>query len=201
MLDNKTDAQHILVVDDEMSICEILSKYLSKNGYDVLQAQSAEKAIEIMKEKNVDLVLTDIKMPGMTGVDLLKWIKGYNDFIPVIMTTGFPTLDTAIEALKLGAYDYLNKPFHLEEIVEKVARALQTRQLEEDNLLFSKLVSLHQVTKVLSSTHNISKLNIRFLDYSVKISHSAGGAIMYFNETSELGIGLTSQEPFNKKFW
>ncbi len=201
MSEEKMSNRHLLVVDDEISICEIVSAFLGKNGYTVYQAQSGEQAIEILKEKEIDLVLSDIKMPGMTGVELLKWIKEYNSFLPVIITTGFPTLDTAIEALKLGAYDYLTKPFHLEEINEKVNRALQTRQLEEDNLLFSKLVSLHEVTKVLSSTHNLEQLNERFLDYSVKISRSNGGALFFSDSSQQLRIALTTPEPFDMTFW
>jgi len=105
-------------------------------GYTVTCVGTAEAAIETIKQTTVDLVLTDIKMPGMSGVELLKWVREYNRTLPVVMTTGFPTLDTAIEALKLGAFDYLTKPFHLEEIAEKIKRALVNRQLEEENCSF-----------------------------------------------------------------
>lgn len=193
--------KQVLVVDDEKSICEIVKAYLQKNGYSVFQALSGEKAVEIIKENKIDLVLTDIKMPGMNGVDLLKWVKKYNNSLPVIMTTGFPTLDTAIEALKLGAYDYLTKPFHLEEVVEKISRAIQTRQLEEDNLLFSKLVSLHEVTKELSSTHILNELYNRFLNYSIKVSRSNGGSLLFFDDSLQLKIVLVSSEPYNETFW
>lgn len=201
MVEHKNATRQILVVDDEVSICEILTSFLKKNGYSVFYALNGEQAITIIKQHDIDLVLTDIKMPGMTGVDLLKLIKGYNAFLPVIMTTGFPTLDSAIEALKLGAFDYLTKPFHLEEIIEKITRALQTRQLQEDNLLFSKLVSLHEITKNLSSTHSVQDLNRRFLDYAVKISHSNGGALFFVNSCSRLHIALTSVQPFDERFW
>ena len=200
MLDANKEKQ-ILVVDDEQSICEIVKAYLQKNGYSVFQALSAEKAVEIIKENRIDLVLTDIKMPGMNGVDLLKWVKGYNNSLPVIMTTGFPTLDTAIEALKLGAYDYLTKPFHLEEVIEKISRAIQTRQLQEDNLLFSKLVSLHGVTKELSSTRVLDELYNRFLNYSIKVSRSNGGSLLFFDESLQLKIVLASSEPYDETFW
>lgn len=200
MLD-ANESKHVLVVDDEKSICDIVKVYLQTNGYTVYLALSGEEAVEIIKENTIDLVLTDIKMPGMTGVDLLKWVKEYNNSLPVIMTTGFPTLDTAIEALKLGAYDYLTKPFHLEEVIEKISRAIQTRQLQEDNLLFSKLVSLHEVTKELSSTHLLDELYNRFLSYSIKMSRSSGGALLFFDESSQLKITLTSLEPYNEAFW
>ena len=194
-------SKHVLVVDDEKSICDIVKAYLKENGYTVYLALSGEEAVEIIKENTIDCVLTDIKMPGMTGVDLLKWVKEYNNSLPVIMTTGFPTLDTAIEALKLGAYDYLTKPFHLEEVIEKISRAIQTRQLQEDNLLFSKLVSLHEVTKELSSTHILNELYYRFLNYSMKMSRSNGGSLLFFNESSQLKTALVSSEPYNEAFW
>jgi DNA-binding NtrC family response regulator len=116
-------------------------------------------------------------MPGISGVELLKRIKEKNNSLPVLITTGFPTLDSAIDALKYGANDYLTKPFHLEEISEKVKRALARKQLEEENLLFSKLVSLHEVTKILASTLDVIDLNTKFLDYSIRMSKADGGAL------------------------
>ena len=171
----KPEDIHLLIVDDEKSICEILGQYLRMKGYSVNIARSAEDAINIIKKDKIDLVLSDIKMPGMSGVDLLNWIRKYNRVLPVLLTTGFPTLDSAIEALKLGAFDYLTKPFHLEEIGEKIKRALLNKQMEEENRLFSKLVSLHEVTKILASTHEISDLNHKVLDYTVKIAKAGGG--------------------------
>jgi len=201
MNESKPNGRTILVVDDERSICDILTVYLHKSGYSVFQAQEGQQAVAIIKENVIDLVLSDIKMPGMNGVDLLKWIKEYNNSLPVIMTTGFPTLDTAIEALKLGAYDYLTKPFHLEEIIEKISRAIQTRHLQEENILFSKLVSLHEVTKILSSTHILEELYSRFLDYSMKMSRSDGGSLQFFDDTSKLRIALSSADPYDEAFW
>ncbi len=150
---------HLLVVDDESSICEILGQFLRKKAYTVTTVNSVSEALEIVKKTAVDLIVSDIKMPGISGVDFLKLVKENYPTIPVLLTTGFPTFDTAIEALKLGAYDYLTKPFHLEEISEKIKRALFNKKLEEDNLLFSKLVSLHEMTKVLSSTLDADELN------------------------------------------
>ncbi|MBD3391202.1 MAG: response regulator [Chitinivibrionales bacterium] len=191
----------VLVVDDEKSICDLLCQYLRKQGYNVFRAASGEEAVRIVEVNGIDLVLSDIKMPGMTGVDLLKWIKEYDRFLPVIITTGFPTLDTAIEALKLGAFDYLTKPFHLEEIGEKVRRALINRQLEEENILFSKLVSLHEVTKVLSSTHIVPDLNKRLLDFSVKLARADGGALMFFDSFSRLYTSETFPADHDPAFW
>jgi response regulator RpfG family c-di-GMP phosphodiesterase len=191
----------ILIVDDEKSICEILAQFLTLKGYKVYLAGSAEEAIKVLKADPIDIVLSDIKMPGLSGVDLLKWIREYNPSVPVLLTTGFPTLDTAIEALKLGAYDYLTKPFHLEEIWEKIKRALTSKKLEEENVLFSKLVSLHEVTKVLASTLEIDNLNTKVLDFSARISRADAGALMLYSETGQLEIVTASPPPFDASFW
>jgi HD-GYP domain-containing protein (c-di-GMP phosphodiesterase class II) len=139
-------------------------------------------------------------MPGLSGVELLKWVREYNRSLPVIITTGFPTLDTAIESLKLGAFDYLTKPFHLEEIAEKIKRALVNKQLEEENLLFSKLVSLHEVTKILASTYQLAELNRKVLDFSVKIAKADCGSLMLFNETGVLSPAVSTERPA-REFW
>jgi putative nucleotidyltransferase with HDIG domain len=137
----------------------------------------------------------------MSGVDFLKNIKEKHPTIPVLLTTGFPTLDTAIEALKLGAYDYLTKPFHLEEISEKVKRALLTRKLEQDNLLFSKLVSLHEITKILSSTLDSNELHSQFLDFSTKAVKADGSALMFIDPMGKLIITNTVGEEFDREFF
>ncbi|MBN1578234.1 MAG: response regulator, partial [Chitinispirillaceae bacterium] len=92
------EKKHILVVDDEFSICEVLGQYLKKDGYNVTMASSGEEALEVLGRTAVHLIISDIKMPGISGVDLLKHVKETNGALPVLMTTGFPTLDTAIEA-------------------------------------------------------------------------------------------------------
>lgn len=191
----------LLIVDDEKSICDILSQYLHKKGYEIAVAASGEKAIEILEKDGADLVLTDIKMPRMSGVDLLKWVKEFDRTLPVIMTTGYPTLDTAVEALKLGAFDYLTKPFHLEEISEKIRRALANKRLEEENLLFSKLVSLHEVTKVLASTYQPTELNRKFIDYSIRLSRADGGVLMFQYGPGNINVVDSSGARFDRAFW
>lgn len=196
-----TDKKHILVVDDEISICEVISQYLRKSGYLVSTAPSGEEAVELLRQHSVNLVISDIKMPGMTGVDLLKHIKEVHTSLPVLMTTGFPTLDTAIEALKLGAFDYMTKPFHLEEIGEKVRRAFNSIKLHEENVLFSRLVSLHEVTKQLASTLDIHELNCKFLDFSIKMVKADGGSLLLVDPSGKLAITETAGESFEPVYW
>jgi response regulator RpfG family c-di-GMP phosphodiesterase len=197
----KAEEIKLLIVDDERSICDILKQYLQMKGYTVFIARSAENAMEIIKQENIDLVLSDIKMPGMSGVELLKWIHEYNRVLPVLLTTGFPTLDSAIEALKFGAFDYLTKPFHLEEIGEKIKRALLNKQLEEENRLFSKLVSLHEVTKSISSTHNRIDLNNKILDFAVKITKASAGALVSVDDYGKMSFSNTTANPYGSEFF
>ncbi|MBN1309159.1 MAG: response regulator [Chitinispirillaceae bacterium] len=195
------EKKHILVVDDEFSICEVLGQYLKKDGYNVTMASSGEEALEVLGKSPVHLIISDIKMPGISGVDLLKHVKETDGALPVLMTTGFPTLDTAIEALKLGAYDYMTKPFHLEEIGEKVKRAFSTIKLQEENVLFSKLVSLHEVTKELTATLEVNELNYKFLDFSLRMVKADGGALLLVDHMGKLAITETAGEHFTPAYW
>ncbi|MBN1758479.1 MAG: response regulator [Chitinispirillaceae bacterium] len=193
--------RHILIVDDEISICEVLGQFLRREGYTVSIASSGEEGLSILRGGDVHLIISDIKMPGMSGVDLLKQIKADSLSLPVLMTTGFPTLDTAIEALKLGAYDYMTKPFHLEEIGEKVRRAFQSRKLQEENLLFSRLVSLHEVTKTLASTLEVQELNCKFLDFSLRMIKADGGSLLLVDQAGKLAITETAGDHYEPAFW
>jgi two-component system NtrC family response regulator len=103
---NKT----ILIVDDEKDLCAILSDALSQDHYRVVTAFNGKTALQLAKKEKPDLILLDIKMPGMDGLEVLRKIKKMKKEIVVIMFTGYGTLETAREAMKLGAYDYVTKP-------------------------------------------------------------------------------------------
>lgn len=113
----------VLVVDDEKNLLVLLERVLKKEGYEVLSAANAEEALQVMDQSQVDIVLTDIKMPGMDGITLMDTIKKTDDSIEVIIMTAFATLDTAINALKMGARDYIRKPFDIDEVVDAVHNA------------------------------------------------------------------------------
>lgn len=115
----------ILVVDDEGAIRYSVSKTLERVGYEVHTAASGEEALEMMHNTNYDVVLTDIRMPGISGVDLLARIKEESADIVVILMTGYASLGTAVESLRLGAHDYLIKPSSSEDIRESVSRGIE----------------------------------------------------------------------------
>ena len=128
-----TAADTVLVVDDEVRIRRLLEMALGDGGYRVLAAGSAEEAEHLLEKEAVDLVLTDLALPGRSGLKLLSHIRSQGSETPVILITAFGTVESAVEAMKLGAFDYVIKPFRTEEIEALVARALQLRRTEWEN--------------------------------------------------------------------
>src|SRR5918911_4568070 len=114
----------ILVVDDERPQREILEEILSSQGYDVTTAASGEAALRIARERRFDLALTDLKMTGMDGIELLSKLLAFDSSIIVILLTAHGSVDSAKEALRRGAFDYLEKPFEREQLLETIRRAL-----------------------------------------------------------------------------
>jgi DNA-binding response OmpR family regulator len=127
-MDMNNEAAHILVVDDEGAIRYSVSKTLQRVGYTVHEAASGEEALEMMKKQDYDVVLTDIRMPGLTGVELLKRIKETAPDAIVILMTGYASLGTAVESLRLGAHDYLIKPSSSQDIRQSVAKGVERAQ-------------------------------------------------------------------------
>lgn len=115
----------ILVVDDEKNQREILETILSGEGYDITTASSGEAAMKFVESRRFDLVLTDLKMTGMSGLDLLKELTNFDKSIIVILLTAHGSVDSAVDALRLGAFDYLQKPYDKNKLLETVSRALQ----------------------------------------------------------------------------
>ncbi|MRR54785.1 MAG: sigma-54-dependent Fis family transcriptional regulator [Deltaproteobacteria bacterium] len=124
----------ILVVDDEISMREFLGILMEREGYRVDLADSAESAVTLLQSASYDLVISDVKMPGMDGLALLAHVREFASDTAVIMVTAFSTAEHAVEAMKLGAYDYIAKPFNVEEIRIIVKNALDRRTLAKENL-------------------------------------------------------------------
>ena len=123
----------ILVVDDDMSLRKMLEAVLTDDGYDVKEADDGQHAIEFVEEQFYDLILMDIRMTRMGGIEALKRIKKLSPGIPVIIMTAYASVETAREALKSGAFDYLTKPLDIDELKLIVQRALRHHQLEQEN--------------------------------------------------------------------
>lgn len=119
----------VLVVDDEKNYLFVLEDLLSDEGYEVLTASSASEAFEIIQRETIDTVLSDIKMPGMTGVELLEKVLNFDSDMPVILMTAFAEVDQAVNAMKRGALDHIQKPFDNQDVKRAVARGVEKRQL------------------------------------------------------------------------
>lgn len=125
--------KRVLVVDDEQLILKIISDILTKEGYDVLVANNCEKAADLLKTTSFDVVLSDIKMPLKSGIDLLEEIKNKDPNIPVILMTGFASLETAVEAVQNGAFDYLIKPLDYGKLKSVIEHAADRYELYREN--------------------------------------------------------------------
>ncbi len=122
---------NILVVDDEVNVIESFQQLL-EDDYKVLTATNGEEALEKVAKENLDIVLLDIRMPGMDGIEVLRRIEEMRENVDVIMVSAVNTMKTAIEAMKLGAYDYITKPFEAEEVVVSIGKALEKRRLARE---------------------------------------------------------------------
>jgi two-component system, NtrC family, response regulator PilR len=146
----------VLVVDDERSMRELLSIVLRREGYDVTIAENGRVAVEQLERSRFDLLISDIKMPDMSGVDVLRAAKRIDSDILGIMITAFASADTAIEAMRLGAHDYLSKPFDVDELKIIVRNALERRQLRQENLLLKRaLQSSHQFSSIVGRSETM----------------------------------------------
>ncbi len=127
-----TAQERILVVDDEEQMRELLTKVLSKNGYHVSVCGEGTEALALLEREPMDLVVTDVRMPGLGGMEALRAIKELNPEIVVIIMTAFGSIDQAVQAVKEGAYDYINKPFKIDEMLLTIEKALEERRLRRE---------------------------------------------------------------------
>jgi two-component system, NtrC family, response regulator PilR len=139
----------ILVVDDERSMRELLAIVLRREGYDVLLAENGTSAIATLEREPVDILISDIKMPDLSGVDVLRAAKRVDQDILGIMITAFASTETAVEAMRLGACDYLSKPFDVDLLRMKVREKIESRQLRQENVLLKRTLGLsHQFANI-----------------------------------------------------
>ena len=126
------EKKQVLIVDDEPNLRKILAAQLSRDGYEVMLAEDGEQGLTMLRENHIDLIVTDLKMPKVDGMELLRQALRESPDLPIVMITAHGTVDTAVEALKLGAFDYLTKPFDKDEVRQVVAKALKTRALAQE---------------------------------------------------------------------
>ena len=143
----------ILVVDDEPSMREMLAIMLFKEGFEVLVAESRAAAAKVFAQGTVDMVITDVKLPDGDGIEILRHVKSASPQTVVIVMTAFGSTETAVAALKLGAHDYLVKPFDVEELKIVVRGALESQHLKEENLrLRAELDAQHGIERIVATS-------------------------------------------------
>ena len=146
----------VLVVDDERSMRELLAIVLKREGYDVLLAENGRMAIDALNRGPIDLLISDIKMPDMSGVEVLRAAKQIDPDILGIMVTAFASTETAVEAMRLGACDYLSKPFDVDLLKMKVREKIENRQLRQENVLLKRTLGLsHQFANIIGRSQSM----------------------------------------------
>jgi two-component system response regulator PilR (NtrC family) len=178
----------ILVVDDERSMRELLAIVLRREGYEVLLAENGRSAVSLLEREPVDLLISDIKMPDLSGVDVLRAAKKIDPDILGIMITAFASTESAVEAMRLGACDYLSKPFDIDLLKMKVREKIENRQLRQENVLLKKTLGLaHQFSNIIG--RSASMLDVFKMVQTVSRTNST---ILLTGE-SGTGKGLVAQ--------
>jgi len=179
----------ILVVDDEEIIRQLLVRAFGENGYHVEAVEDAEVALKRIKEDSFNLLITDLKMPKVGGMDVLKEIKNVNPYIEVIIITGYPTIELAVEAVKIGAFDFICKPFDLEQMKTAVKRCLEKQKFSINHVKLGELTTLFEISKTININMDIESLLVRILDSALEIVKARKGSILLLDEnTRELTI-------------
>ncbi len=172
----------ILIVDDEDSVRDSLYNWFIEDGYEVQTAENAKKALSLLEGESFDIILADIKMPGMDGLEMLRRIKALNNEAIVIIMTAFATVDTAVQALKDGAFDYVTKPFDPDDLSHLIRNASKQIELKDENaVLKERVVSLENVEDMIGVSEGMQKV-FREIE---SVAHSNASVII----TGESGTG------------
>ncbi len=139
----KIGMHRILVIDDDEVVRDVLKTFLKEVGFSVAVTGAGRSGIDMLKEENFDIVLTDLVMPEMNGIDVLKEIKAVKADLPVVVMTAFGTIQTAVEAMRLGAFDYVTKPFVMEELMIVIRRAVEVTKIQRENIRLKKQLKSH----------------------------------------------------------
>lgn len=174
----------ILVADDELGMRQMLSTALEFEGYQVVTAVNGAEALDKIRQNKFNLVITDLKMPKMDGIQLLEEIKKINPGLEVIMATGHGTIEDAVAAMKNGAYDFILKPYNLDELNGLVSRALEKNELKT-------MVALYEASHDVFSTMELGKLLEKIMDMSREVLGADEGSIMLLDENKKLRIAAS----------
>ncbi len=189
--------ERILVIDDEKRMCDSLEELLTGSGYDVVTFQESDRAAEEIRTGRFDLIISDIKMPGLTGLDILRMARTVDPQALVILLTAYGSLETALEAINQGAYDYLLKPIEFQQLELVIRRGLEKRRLgrarsflltelqgknEELEDRFGEINALYEAGKSLVSTIELDELLATIIRLATSVLHAKIGSIMLLDD-------------------
>jgi signal transduction histidine kinase/DNA-binding response OmpR family regulator len=172
--------EKILIIDDEPGILELCRKVLSREKYNVFTTKSGAEGLKLLPQEMFDLVLTDLRLGDMNGIDLIKKVKHSYPNTEIMVITGQATLETAIEALKSGAYDYIPKPFNIQELVTAVRKALDFSRLRRQENIFREIIYLYKFSQEIPKSPSESDLANFTLERAVKVLQADSGSIFVF---------------------
>jgi DNA-binding NtrC family response regulator len=170
----------VLVIDDDQSMCDVLEAALSQREFEVTSRSSADEGLKLLTEQDFDVVVTDVNMPSMTGVDLCRRIVANREDLPVVVMTAFGSMETAVAAIRAGAYDFVTKPFETEDLVLTLDRALKHRALRQEvKRLRSAVDDAHRFDEIIGSSAPMKKVydlisRVAESDTSVLITGESG---------------------------
>lgn len=165
----------LLIVDDELHLLKAFCDALSHRGYATVGFDSPEEALNALREEDYDLIFTDLKMPGMDGIEFLRAAKDISPNLVCVMMTGHATIDTAIEAMKAGAFDYILKPFNLPMIQPVILRGLDMKRLRDENIQLRESVSIYELSMAITNTRSFDSILEVFAD--AVFQQSDGGRV------------------------
>ncbi|NPV09742.1 MAG: response regulator [Anaerolineae bacterium] len=183
--------ERILVVDDEPDVLRVCERILVGNGYMVSTVGSGFEAVQLASAQHFDCLLTDIKMPGMDGLDVAEAARSVNQHLVCIIMTGYSTMDTAIEALRLGVEEFIIKPFSPQDLITAVSRALEKERLRQESARLRALLPLFEANKVFMSTTELPRLAQQVVNTAIA-ELRADRAVLFLGEepaTDATGIG------------
>ncbi|MBI5188742.1 MAG: response regulator [Nitrospirae bacterium] len=176
--------EKILVIDDEDVILQLFRDILTRSNYEVKTATSGKEGIKLFEDERFDLIITDIKMPGISGIDIIKHIRVNNNEVPIIVVTGHGTIDIAIDSLKLGSQGFILKPFTPEEIRAAIVDAMEKTRLLSENIKLRALLPLFEFSKEIIGEVDLDRLLKLILKIAVRETHADNAYITFIDEVS-----------------
>jgi len=173
---------NILIIDDEAAQRDILTGYLKKKGYKIFSASSGKEGIEITKNNPVDIILSDFKMPDLNGIDVLERVKKINPEISFVIVTAYGTVENAVKAMRLGAFDYISKPVDLDELDLMIERIIEHKNLKSENqLLKTQLQEKYKISSIVSLSPKMEEV----INVAARVADSKANVLI----TGENGTG------------